>query len=117
VVSKIGEMLGDRADSLLRHECKTIPKEHLHVPGADWVDRIFGPSDRNPRVLANLERLFSGGRLANTGIGGHKHQIEARGIFKKEMRAGWKVPICWGATGLAAQGLWRREEHGGRTSA
>jgi class I fructose-bisphosphate aldolase len=47
--------------------CKTIPKESLHLPGPDFVDRIFAPSDRNLRVLANLQRLFSTGRLAGTG--------------------------------------------------
>lgn len=39
----------------------------LHIPGSDWVDRIFGVSDRNIRVLRNLQSLFGSGRLANTG--------------------------------------------------
>jgi class I fructose-bisphosphate aldolase len=47
--------------------CKTIPKESLHLPGPDFVDRIFLQSDRNPRVLVNLQRLFGTGRLANSG--------------------------------------------------
>ena len=64
---KLEDLLGNEADSLLNHTCKTVPKEHLHIPGKNWVDRIFIPSDRNQRVLRNLEFLFSHGRLANTG--------------------------------------------------
>src|SRR5271165_2225882 len=63
----IGELLGPEADSLLKHVCKTISKQSLHLPGPDFVDRIFVPSDRNPRVLTNLQRLFGTGRLAGTG--------------------------------------------------
>ena len=51
--------------------CKTIPKESLHLPGPDFVDRIFAPSDRNPRVLGNLQRLFSPGRLARNRLPVH----------------------------------------------
>jgi class I fructose-bisphosphate aldolase len=61
------ELLGKDAESLLSHRCQGIPKETLHLPGPDVVDRIFLPSDRNPRVLANLHRLISCGRLRNTG--------------------------------------------------
>lgn len=63
----IFKLLGDQADSLLQHSCTTIPKESLVLPGPDYVDRSFGPSDRNPRVLGNLQRLISHGRLAGTG--------------------------------------------------
>ncbi len=65
--SELLQLLGDKADSLLKHECKTVPKESLHLPGPDFVDRIWAPSDRNNRVLANLERLFQSGRLAGSG--------------------------------------------------
>jgi fructose-bisphosphate aldolase, class I len=65
--SKIVELLGDEAENLLKHKCKTVLKEKLHLPGPDFVDRIFGPSDRNIRVLKNLSALFGHGRLANTG--------------------------------------------------
>lgn len=65
--SEIQKILAGDADKLLKHQCKTVGKELLHVPGADWVDRIFGPSDRNIRVLRNLQMLFGHGRLANTG--------------------------------------------------
>ncbi|GIW89266.1 MAG: fructose-bisphosphate aldolase [Isosphaeraceae bacterium] len=63
----IVELLGPEADSLLGHVCKTIPKEHLHLPGPDFVDRIFGPSDRNNRVLHSLAWIFNAGRLRRTG--------------------------------------------------
>ncbi|MGC1719962.1 MAG: class I fructose-bisphosphate aldolase [Isosphaeraceae bacterium] len=67
MATPIGELLGPEADSLLKHVCKTIPKQSLHLPGPDFVDRIFVPSDRNPRVLSNLQRFFGTGRLAGTG--------------------------------------------------
>ena len=67
MATPIGELLGPEADSLLKHVCKTIPKQSLHLPGPDFVDRIFVPSDRNSRVLSNLQRLFGTGRLAGTG--------------------------------------------------
>ena len=63
----IEQHLGDKADYLLNFKAPKIPKERLHLPGPDFVDRIFAPSDRNNRVLTNLQRLFSQGRLANTG--------------------------------------------------
>ncbi|MEJ2636365.1 MAG: class I fructose-bisphosphate aldolase [Calditrichia bacterium] len=65
--NKIVELLGKDADNLLNHQCKTVPKEKLHLPGPDFVDRIFAPSDRHINVLKNLQWLFSTGRLANTG--------------------------------------------------
>jgi len=61
------DLLGDQAKSLLEHECRTIPADRLHLPGPDCVDRIFTLSDRNNRVLANLQRLFGHGRLGGTG--------------------------------------------------
>jgi class I fructose-bisphosphate aldolase len=64
---RIVKLLGKEADSLLSHKCQTVPKEQLHLPGPDFVDRIFLQSDRNPRVLVNLQRLFGTGRLAGTG--------------------------------------------------
>jgi len=67
MATPIGELLGPEADSLLKHVCKTIPKQSLHLPGPDFVDRIFVASDRNPRVLSNLQRFFGTGRLAGTG--------------------------------------------------
>jgi len=66
-LAEIKKWLGSDADSLLGHVCKTVPKEKLHVPGPDWVDRIFYPSDRSIRVLRSLQTLFKHGRLAGTG--------------------------------------------------
>ncbi|MDG5766012.1 class I fructose-bisphosphate aldolase [Balneolales bacterium ANBcel1] len=66
-VKKVQELLGAEADSLLNHECKTISKDQLHLPSGDFVDTIWTHSDRNNRVLANLQRLFDNGRLGGTG--------------------------------------------------
>lgn len=65
--SDIQKMLGKKAESLLGHTCKTITKDKLHIPGPDWVDRIFCGTDRNIRVLRNLQALLNHGRLAGTG--------------------------------------------------
>lgn len=65
--SDIEKLLGSEAESILGHVCKTVPKEKLHIPGPNWVDTIFGPSDRTPRVLRSLQTLFSHGRLKDTG--------------------------------------------------
>jgi class I fructose-bisphosphate aldolase len=66
-LNKISELLGNQADSLLNHTCKTITKEQIHLPGADFVDRCFGNSNRSPQVLRSLQALYGTGRLANTG--------------------------------------------------
>jgi class I fructose-bisphosphate aldolase len=66
-LSKIKELLGSQADSLLNHTCKTITKEQIHHPGADFVDRMFAPTNRNPQVLRSLQAIYGHGRLANTG--------------------------------------------------
>jgi class I fructose-bisphosphate aldolase len=63
----IERLLGSKAHDLLTHVCKTIPKQALHLPGSDWVDRIFSISDRNPRVLRSLQTMYQTGRLAGTG--------------------------------------------------
>ena len=65
--SQIEKQLGAKAKDLLTHVCKTVPKANLHIPGPDWVDRIFCPSDRNIRVLRSLQTLFNHGRLSGTG--------------------------------------------------
>src|SRR5262245_24789281 len=65
--NKITELLGEKAEHLLNHECKTISKEKIHLPGADFVDRIWIKSDRNPQVLRNLQSMYGTGRLAQTG--------------------------------------------------
>jgi class I fructose-bisphosphate aldolase len=66
MLSKIKELLGSEADSLLSYKAK-FPKEQLHLPGPDFVDRIFSQTDRNNRVLGNLQWIFNHGRLAGTG--------------------------------------------------
>src|SRR5437867_2873788 len=65
--SKIEELLGADAAPLLQHQCKTIPKETLHLPGPDYVDRSYGLSDRQTRVLGSLQALLDHGRLGGTG--------------------------------------------------
>ena len=65
--ANIQQLLGDKADYLLNHQCKTIDKSQLHLPGSDFVDRIFINSDRNVSVLRNLQAMYGTGRLANTG--------------------------------------------------
>jgi class I fructose-bisphosphate aldolase len=67
MINEIKNYLGSDAESLLTHTCKTVSKDLLHLPGPDFVDRIHIGSDRNPRVLANLQRMYGTGRLANTG--------------------------------------------------
>jgi fructose-bisphosphate aldolase, class I len=63
----IQSLLGDEAESLLKHESKGIPAGDLHLPGPDYIDRVFAQTDRSPRVLRNLQGLFGHGRLAGTG--------------------------------------------------
>ena len=65
--NKIQKLLGDEAEALLNHTSKTIPKKNLQLPGADFVDRVWVQSDRNPGVLRSLQTLFDNGRLAGTG--------------------------------------------------
>lgn len=64
----IPELLGSEAKNLLEHQCKTIPKESLHLPGPDHIDRCFIHSDRTANVLKNLQSMFDHGRLGGTGF-------------------------------------------------
>ena len=66
-MTNMAQLLGDKADYLLNFKSPKISKERLHVPGPDFVDRVFSVSDRNNRVLGNLHRLFGHGRLGGTG--------------------------------------------------
>src|SRR4051812_29032617 len=61
------KLLGPDADKLLSHVCKGIPKESLHLPGPDFVERVFAPSDRTPPVIRSLQTMFDHGRLGGTG--------------------------------------------------
>ena len=63
----VTDILAEAAEYLLTHNCQTIPKENLYLPGPDFVDKIWGGSDRHPRVLRALQTLFNSGRLSGTG--------------------------------------------------
>jgi fructose-bisphosphate aldolase, class I len=66
-LERIEELLGDEAESLLGHTCRTIDKEHLQLPGPDFVDRVVAINDRPNQVLRNLGSMFGHGRLGGTG--------------------------------------------------
>jgi len=66
-LDKIAELLGKDADNLLNHKSNTISKESLHLPGPDFIDRVWKDSNRTPQVLRSLQTLYGTGRLANTG--------------------------------------------------
>src|SRR5262245_23559170 len=66
-MAAIESLLGPRAEHLLGFKHPRISRDDLHLPGPDFVDRIFAPSDRTTRVLVNLQRLYGHGRLAGTG--------------------------------------------------
>lgn len=67
MTSRIVDILGNQAEILLGHRCKTIDKSLLHLPGPDFLDRVFVQTDRKPAVLRNLALLYNSGRLAGTG--------------------------------------------------
>jgi class I fructose-bisphosphate aldolase len=66
MIDRITELLGDD-ESLLSYQCEGISRDHLHLPGRDFVDRVVSRSDRSVRVLRNLQAVFDHGRLAGTG--------------------------------------------------
>jgi class I fructose-bisphosphate aldolase len=66
-ITNIRNYLGEEAGYLLDHQCETIPKQQLHEPGPDFIDRIYRNSDRSEQVLRNLSALFNHGRLTGTG--------------------------------------------------
>ncbi len=66
-LTQISDLLGKEADSLLNHKATAIPKETLHLPSGDFVDKVWAPSDRPIPVLRSLQQLFNTGRLAGTG--------------------------------------------------
>ncbi len=67
MINKIKELLGKENEGLLTHECKTISKNDIHLPGSDFIDRCWKDSDRSPNVLRNMAALYNHGRLAGTG--------------------------------------------------
>jgi class I fructose-bisphosphate aldolase len=66
MIDSIRKHLGDKA-SLLNYTCKGISKDQLHLPGPDFIDRVVAHTDRSPRVMASLQRIYNTGRLAGTG--------------------------------------------------
>jgi len=66
-IDHIAKLLGDQAGHLLEHKSQTISKDLLHLPGSDFIDRVFINSDRSINVLRNLQLILGSGRLANTG--------------------------------------------------
>ncbi len=67
MIGTIHDLLGADADKLLDYSCKGIKKESLHLPGPDFVDRVWALSDRTPQVLRNLQSILDHGRLGGTG--------------------------------------------------
>lgn len=67
MIEKIKTLLGKEADDLLNYSCKGITKDQLHLPGPDFVDRIWKDSDRTMQVLNNMMRIYKTGRLSGTG--------------------------------------------------
>lgn len=65
--TQIEKLLGNEAENLLNYQAKGIPKTSLHLPGPDFIDRIFASTDRPVRVLGSLQRVFNHGHLAGTG--------------------------------------------------
>ena len=66
MIDTIRRQLGEKT-SLLDYTCTGIPKDSLHLPGPDFVDRIVAQSDRSPRVMQSLQWLYDTGRMAGTG--------------------------------------------------
>ncbi|MFP4644169.1 MAG: class I fructose-bisphosphate aldolase [Spirochaetales bacterium] len=64
--TNVKELLGNEADELLSYKAK-VSKDHLHLPGPDFIDRVMADTDRSPAVLRNLQAMYGHGRLANTG--------------------------------------------------
>ena len=67
MMTNIEQILGEETNFLLGHKCKTVPKEMLHLPGPDFIDRVVIGTDRPPAVLRNLGTIFNHGRLSGTG--------------------------------------------------
>lgn len=66
-IVKIREYLGDEQDYLLNHKCETVDKKMIAHPGINYIDEVFGPSDRNVQTLRSLSQLYNHGRLSGTG--------------------------------------------------
>jgi len=66
-MADLAKLLGKESEDLLEHTCKTVPKDQLHLPGPDFIDRVLVISDRPIQVLRNMRAVFDHGRLAGTG--------------------------------------------------
>lgn len=66
-IDRIVELLGEKSSFLLDHKCSTVSKEHLHLPGPDFVERVFCHTNRSPQVLRSLQSMYGHGRLSGTG--------------------------------------------------
>ena len=66
-MADLAKLLGKDSKDLLEHTCKTVPKDQLHLPGPDFIDRVLVISDRPIQVLRNMRTVFNHGRLAGTG--------------------------------------------------
>ncbi|MDZ4712146.1 MAG: class I fructose-bisphosphate aldolase [bacterium] len=67
MLEKIKEILGKENESLLTYEAKAIPKDTIHLPGKDFIDRVWKDTDRTPNVLRNMQTIYNNGRLGGTG--------------------------------------------------
>jgi class I fructose-bisphosphate aldolase len=67
-IDRIVELLGSDGDTLLNHTCQTIDQSHLHLPGPDFVNRVWINSDRTPQVLRSIQQMLDHGRLGGTGF-------------------------------------------------
>lgn len=65
--NKILELLGDKADYLLKHKSNTVSKDLLHLPGPSYIDEVFSQTNRTPKVLGSMQQMVNKGRLAGTG--------------------------------------------------
>ncbi|MCU7845769.1 MAG: class I fructose-bisphosphate aldolase [Candidatus Thiodiazotropha sp. (ex Monitilora ramsayi)] len=66
-MTDIDKLLGAESESLLCHSCQTIPRDMLHLPGPDYVDRVLAEKDLKPGVLRSFQTIMNSGRLAGTG--------------------------------------------------
>lgn len=66
-LSQIEQLLGSEAENLLSHVSKTISKDQLHLPGPDFMERVWMYSNRSPQVMRSLGQIYNSGRLAGTG--------------------------------------------------
>ena len=81
-MDKLESILGDQAKDLLEHSCKTVSRDLLHLPGPDFVSRVWSGSDRPVQVLRSLEAIYDHGRLGGTGL------ITGRKAFQRPFEEG-----------------------------